>query len=623
MRVWWAAVVLAAVIFNQLASAQSFDTLYASSPQPRLAEPLQWLAVPKTDTIQSSQDQARWLQLFSDSQNGWVFKDSTPRMPLPTGLTHDVWMRFALAPTTELQTWFLRIPKINPVRVTLFNRDAQGVWQAQSAGNLVAPAQWPLRTRTPTFELKTSTTEPRAFFIRFENQSAIAERPQVLSTVEYISGAYGVGAMLGLLVGASSLLTTLCLIAFSLSRKTVFLWLSAAVMVMLFNQLTLSGFASWQIWPQSQQLHQNMGWATSFLALGSGAWLMARASYAQDTHRWIYRLLGAVALLALMLAAATAFDVHVIPGSAKNVLAAAMVLLVVSAVGWLTLRGHRFNAYLLLGLAPIGLAALNRVAYNAGGLAHIEFAQLMGMIASMLGLLVFFSALVWRSRDALLLNRRAQALADYDAETGLLTFEKAKTRLPRLLLRGNRPNAGGGVILLRWVDASSHAGLVASSQRSQILRQIGDLMRMVGRDIDSLIRHDDDHFLMLIEGPISRDALSGMASQIMAASLRGAEPSKSGGEAPATNLHIAIWQETTGTTTANNVMALLMRRLNLMGKGTTRRVQFIDSAVSDHKGDSTNEQRRRKRDMLNKINAIESEPRQSITFTDASPDKPK
>lgn len=625
MKIWWAAFVWAAVTFNPLASAQSFDVLYADSPQPKLAAPLQWVAVPRAQATQSGSGQTliEPTQSFLNAPDAWTFADVTQRTQLPTSPTQDVWMRFTLAPADTPQTWYLRIPLINPVRVSLYTRDGQGAWQVQSAGNLVAPAQWPMRTRAPTFELKTSATEPLPFFIHFENQSAMAERPQMLSTVEYITGAYGVGAMLGLLAGALSLLTALCLMAYALTRKTVFLWLSAFILVMLFNQLTLSGFASWKMWPQSQVLHQNMPWATSFLAMATGVWLTALASYAQDIHRLIYRLMGTLALLSLLLAAATAVNVHVVSRESKNVLTAVIVLSVIACMVWLTLRGNRFNGYLLLGLIPIGLAALNRVAYNVGWLAHVEFAQLLGSLASTLGLLILFSALGWRSRDALFLSRRERALADYDVETGLLVSDKTKTRLPRLLLRGNRLNAGGGVILLRWVDAPLYTGLAANAQRGQILRQIGNLMRAAGRDMDSLIRHDDNHFLMLIEGPISRDALSGMASQIIAASLRGKEPSASAEAILALNLHIAIWQENIGTTTANNVMALLMRRLNVMGKTTQRRVQFIDSAVSDQVPDSTNQQRRRKRDVLNKINEIESEPRQSITLRDTSPRKQK
>jgi two-component system, sensor histidine kinase LadS len=594
---------------GQHALAQTFDRLYADSAQPKLALPLQWLAVPKQSKLEANAP-AGSPAVFPSALEGWPFEDVTPRTQLPTSTTQNVWMRFTLAPTTVVETWYLRFPRVNLVKATLFTPDTQGAWQPQVAGNAVAPAQWPLRTRAPTFELKTSTTAQSTFYICFENQSVMSERLQMLSTVQYITGAYSVGAVLGVMVGTFSLLAFVCVAAYALARNTVFLWLAAFVVVMLFTQLVLLGFAGWQFWPGSQHLNQNMPWAASLLALASGTWLVARASYAQDTHPRVYQLLGGIALASLLIAAVTVVDLNAVPRNAKNIWAGSVVVLVMGAMAWLTLRGNQFNGVLLLGVMPIGLAALNRVAYNVGWLAHVEVAQMFGMFGSVFGLLLLFSALVWRSRAQLQSNKRSQIFSDYDAETGLLVAEKAKTRLPRLLLRGSRLKLGSGVMLLRWVDAPRYAGLAASAARGQILQQLGNLMRAASRDIDSLIRHDENHFLMLLEGPISRDALSATASQIMAAALRGAEPAQTAGAAHTVNLHIAIWHETMSTTSANNVMALLTRRLNTMGKTTQRRVQFTDSNAGDEVADSNSERNRRKQELLDKIREIEGEPTQ-------------
>ncbi len=351
-----------------------------------------------------------------------------------------------------------------------------------------------------------------------------------------------------------------------------------------------------------------MPWAFAFVVLANATWFVARASYAQDTHPWIYRLLGGIALVCLAAGTATAVDIQAVPHSVKNVTASAVVVVVTGAMVWLTLRGNRFNGWQLLGTVPISFAALHCIAYNVGWLQHVELAQLMGMLSSALGLLMLLASLVWRSRGGVLSSGRAQAFADYDAETGLLAAEKRKSRLPRLLPRGSTLKSGSGVMLLRWVDAARYAGLAASAQRGQILRQVGILMRGTARDIDSLIRHDEDHFLMLVEGPISRDSLAAMASQIMAASLRGTDPALSAGASVPVHLHIAIWQETAATTSASNVMALLTRRLNIMSHNTPRRVQFIDSAVNDEPAESKRERDRRKHTVLDKIKEIEGEP---------------
>ncbi len=607
MKAIFLALLLVASLWSQFAGAQTFDGLYADSPQPTLEAPLQWVAVPKPSKTPGTSEQKLWPAVFLSAAQAWAFQDVTTSTQLPTSPTQDVWMRFTLAPTATVGTWYLRIPRVNSTRVTLFAVDGQGAWTSVTAGNLVAPAQWPLRTRTPTFEIKTNTAGPRTYFISLENQSVMAERPQLLSPIEYSTGDFGAGALIGVLVGTFSLLAVLSVTAYALARNTVFLWLAAFVVSMLFSQLVLLGLAGWQLWPGSQHLNQNMPWATSFVALASGTWLMARASYARDTHPWLYRLLGGFALGSLLLAALTAVELEAVPRSAKNIWTGLAIVSVLGAMAWLTLRGNKFNGWLLLGLVPIGLPALSRVSYNIGWFAHIELAQLLGMLGSASGLLGLFATLFWRSRAQFYSSKRAQALADYDPETGLLLAERTKTRLPRLLLRGSRHTSGSGVILLRWLDAPRYAGLAASTQRSHILRQIGNVMRGASRDIDSLIRHDENHFLILVEGPISRDAMAASASQIMAAALRGTDPEQPAGAALAVNLHIAIWHETMGSTSANNVMALLSRRLNTMGHTTKRRVQFIDSTASDSTQDSKRERSRRKHDVLTKIRKIEGE----------------
>ena len=236
------------------------------------------------------------------------------------------------------------------------------------------------------------------------------------------------------------------------------------------------------------------------------------------------------------------------------------------------------------------------------------------MFLSATGLLLLFFALVWRSRAQPLSSRRAQAVADYDQETGLLLAEKAQTRLPRPLLRGNRLASGSGVMLLRLNDEPAYATLLSKTQRSQILQQIGKLMRGAARDIDSLIRHDESHFLMLVEGPVNREALADTASHIMAAALRGTDTAQPADTSFAVNLHIALWHAPMGNTSASNVMALLKSCLNTMGKTTQRRVQFIDSTAGDVLPGSGAERGRRKRALPDKINKIEGDSTQSDTL---------
>ena len=119
---------------------------------------------------------------------------------------------------------------------------------------------------------------------------------------------------------------------------------------------------------------------------------------------------------------------------------------------------------------------------------------------------------------------------------------------------------------------------------------------------------------MLVEGPVSREALADTASHIMAAALRGTDMAQPAGTSLAVNLHIALWHAPMGNTSANNVVALLKRRLNTMGKTTQRRVQFIDSTAGDVLPGFGAKRGRRKRALPDKINKIEGDTTQSDTL---------
>ena len=107
--------------------------------------------------------------------------------------------------------------------------------------------------------------------------------------------------------------------------------------------------------------------------------------------------------------------------------------------------------------------------------------------------------------------------------------------------------------------------------------------------------------MMLIEGAISRAALSEVATKIMADCIRACDKLDDPG---AFSLHIAVWHGTPGTQAAADVMDLLSIRLHHMASGTKRPVQFVDSPLEP--GSATAGGANRRDDLLAKINAIET-----------------
>jgi GGDEF domain-containing protein len=290
-----------------------------------------------------------------------------------------------------------------------------------------------------------------------------------------------------------------------------------------------------------------------------------------------------------------------VPRELRNLWLALSTVAILASLVWISLRGQAWNLLLLLGAAPIGVAALARLSYNAGWVLNIESAQAAGVLSAMVGLLWIFGVLAWRSRAALFSNHRGAALATYDAASGLMLPRIIEARLPQTLLRARRQKSACGVLMLHWLNQVPSHDEPGDQKRGATLSRIGEILRRAARDVDTVARCDENHFMMLVEGPISRAALSEVSTKILAECIRSSEKL---GEPGAFTLHIAIWHDTPRTQTAAEVIDSLKIRLHHMASGTKRPVQFVDSPLEP--GSAAAEGASRREDLLAKINAIET-----------------
>jgi hypothetical protein len=585
--------------------AQVFDRLYTSSPQPALSQPLEWVATPKGSVLTPDQ--------FGSLPAAWRFQPYSETTVLPTSDNQEVWARFTVPVTTNRQVWFVRMAPTSIFKISFYSRDATGGWQVQSSGQSIAPAQWALRTRFPSFEVQSSSTGEQTYYMRFEHRLPITERPMLLTPIEYVDGSSRVGIVIGLLMGMFGLVCVLCVAAYAMARNTVFLWFAGFVVALMFSQLTLLGFVSWRIWPDSAHANQVMGWVSGCLALAAGAWFCARASYAWDSHIWIYRLLCTLAAASLLLALLALPNVQVFPRDMQNAWAALVTVVVMCSLAWMALRGQRWNASLLVGLMPIGLATTARLAYDQGWVQQLELAQTAGIFSAILGLLWLMLGLLWRNRTALMSTALAQALDNYDAGTGLVQERVVRIRLPQMLRRAAQLKIGCGAIQLRWVNHAQLMASVSTDKQQAMRRQVGQILNGVTRDIDTAGCLGVGQFMILVEGLSSRSSLTSLSTQLSTAFIRASDRF----DLPnAFNFHIAIWQANVAPCTDQEVLEALETRLNQMSHGTKRTVQFVDTAAPDAGTEQQDGSKLRREELIAKIDAIEALPSLRATLSD-------
>jgi len=577
--------------------AQEFSHPFGKGVQPVLSQPLQWVSAPSIDA-------PRLPGAFSADPEAWAFAPYSAKTVLPTTAGRDVWLKFALAATPASQSWIIRIPRLTVQKVRLYDLSANALEPVQSAGIAIAHSAWSRNTRTPSFEVVTSNVD-KTFFLRFEHHSPVPERSELMSQSDFTDGAERVGILIGLLLGMFGMLMIACAATFSVARNTVFISMAAFVATTLLHYLVLMGYGGWRIWPDNAYITQAMQWSAPLFNMAACCWFFAQASRASDISKSAYRLLCVVGLICLGLAVVRLINMDLIERRFFSYWALFVLSVIIAVMLWLSARGMRGSLWLLAGLSPMAAAGGSRLAYNAGWLPSIEFTLVTSVFLTQVGLVWLFVALTWRNRASLLSSELAAAVNDSDAATGLKTERVTLTRLPQMLMRATRLKLGCGVIMLRWLNYPQLMSTLSPEAQKAMLKYVGLVLNRVARDIDTAARLEGGHFMLLVEGPISRITLSSLSTQILTACMRASDEFN---QPNPFNFHIAIWQATLVPASADDVMEALKTRLNQMSFGTKRPVQFVDAATSDMAGEGNEELAQRRDDVMAKIAAIEASP---------------
>jgi two-component system, sensor histidine kinase LadS len=558
------------VCFACPAAADDLGRLFDESQALTLASPLQWQALPKGSVRNPIE--------FNDPLKGEKFSVVVHHGgAFPTAPERDVWLRFALPATSAPQVWYLRIPRLGVERITLYSQDPQGQWMMQIAGDSVPMTQWPERTRNPSFQLTTRTDKAQSYFVKLENNQAISERPQLIAPSDYIDGAQQVGILVGLMIGLFGLLTILGLLTARLYRNAHYAWYALMVSMLLLAQLVLLGYAGFQLWPDSTYLMRVMPVLVPMWTVAAATWFVAQVSYARNTAPMPFKLsLGCIAMLVGLSLAFAAFPSD-FPRAILQPIVAAVMLFNLSFVVWMALRSQSWMWFIVAGFAPLTIAMLARIAYNSGWIAHVEVVQLISVVAGCLGMMIVYAGMLFRSRESYGAQQREAALLHTDISTGLTLGRIADIRLPQVLQRSQRFGKPCGVVMVRWIGYDAQLAPMSSAQCGAVLAHFGARLRRLARDIDTVARLDDDHFLFLIESPITREVLSELGTRIISTCMR---PSVQLGNGDVYNVHIAIAECSGQTLSSSQVMEALRTRINHMGLQTPRRMQFVDSPLS-------------------------------------------
>lgn len=552
-------------------STYRLPSLFADSKPLVLPEPMGVLVAPATEKLSpaillAAPQQAR----FQPWQLGKA---------LATSPNQHVWLRLVIPATAQPQTWILRIPRITLDKATLYYTSAQEApaWKQQSAGLRLPRSEWPMRAADPAFELTTQTAQAQLFFIQIEHRQPVTESIQLIINSEFSDSANHLGALYGLIFGVFGVLTMASLISASINRSSHFAWMALFCFTVMLAQLTVSGYMSLRIWPDSVYLSGTMGWVVPLLSLAALARLVLSVSYARELSKTIYFSLWALIVACFLLVGVTLLMPLEASRNFLNPFFALGMLISLGSLAWIAWRSQHWLWGVAISIAPVTLSVMARLAYNMGWVAHVELALLAGVITAGLGLLMMFTVLYLHQHERVSSRQRHLAVENIDAPTGLFNERIALTRFPQILLRSKRFDRPCGAVLVRWLDFDHVMKNFSLAERGRIFSHLGNRLNRLARDIDTVARIGDDMFIFLIEAPITRENISALSSQILTTCMR---PSSMMLGVKGYDLHLAVWLSDEVLANADQALELLKTRIDQMRVGTQRRVQFVDTALS-------------------------------------------
>ena len=463
--------------------------------------------------------QASPQQLASDSAIPWQATAAGTVYPLRTGQA--LWLRFSVTSDGSGRgRWFLAIPYPSVNRVTLFSADPAGGWVAQTAGDTLPVASWPVPHRHPLLPLALAADrEPQQFLLRVENPHNFSAPLAIVSEAALLPGEQRISLILGIYFGLAALVVVLALFDAVSLRDSAFGWYALAVVVMGMAQGSMVGLNGLHLWPALSWWNDVAALALPVLAVGCLVWFLAvLVSLPQRSRRLFWAALT-IALLSLPTAAA----IMLVEPSSRYVLmvgyvgsGSAMSMLLMA---WAVRRGDPHGAWLLVGLAPLVGFALFPLA-RAVGLIPASFWTAHGMLIGIaVELPLLLMVLMLRSQQRRENRRRLHGLDRIDPATGLINAPMFLERLDRMISRAERLQHQSAVVLVDIANQDQiRRDFDRRSAEEMPLRVAGRLLS-AARDIDTVARLSDLRFGMLVEGPLSPEDAESLGARLVARCL--------------------------------------------------------------------------------------------------------
>jgi two-component system, sensor histidine kinase LadS len=432
-----------------------------------------------------------------------------------------LWIRFEANITDSRARWFLEIQQSTPDDVTLYWRDATNQWVKLRAGDVVARNKWPVLDRYPVFQLSHERLAPTVYYVRvIQHRSPFSAPLHIYRDTELVAQRQIEHFFLGTYFGLVALICMVCVVMSLTMRDKIFANYVVYSLAIGLAQASVTGIAAQHLWPGAARWADLSPLFLSSVAAAAGLWFVRSVV---KPRIFLPRLDAfSVLLIATELVVACINLMH--PSGLgfwlSNILIYAVAIVVCTVVWNAWRRGDTTMRWIALGFLPVALGALPPLMHNTGLMATNFFTQYGVTLGSALEMPLLLYGLVLRSATRREGRARAAGLPTQDALTGLSNTRDLLRQIHGAMTRAARYKQQYGLILIELTNyqwfVKEHGREV--SDRALVL--LGTRLQLIARDVDTTGRIDDNHFVLLVEGPCKASRAAKVAAQIAACAYR-------------------------------------------------------------------------------------------------------
>ncbi len=430
-----------------------------------------------------------------------------------------VWIRFRVPPAPDAERWYLEVPYSSINRASLYTLDAAGQWSEQRAGDLVPVNKWPVPHRYPLLPISVSAEVPTSYLLRLENGHSFSAPLQFVSESHLNHSEQRVSMILGIFFGLAGLAAVISALGAISLRDTAYGFYALSVTLMALTQATLTGVAGLHLWPQLARWNDVSTSVFPTLELAATLMFVSAAVSLPERSLRLHRLLVAVALLGVVIAAILA----TVPMERRMPVFSLYVFLpqalAIYVLIWAWRRGDRFAPWILTGLSPVVIAAAWLMARNLE-LVPISFMTQHGaQIGVAIELPIMMVILMLRSQHRRENTRRIHGLDRVDPATGLINGHVFAERLMRMIARSERLRHQSAVMIIDIVNTEQIQREFGRKAADDLPLHVAERLLSTAREIDSAARLSERRFGMLVEGPFSAEDAATLGPRIVARCL--------------------------------------------------------------------------------------------------------